>query len=113
MNISEFIQNYNLHDSLIEKVDYDEKNKIVTIIIDFCYWQQVGYTDDMPETGIIVVDFKNVSKFIFTSYQINSDEIIDVTYDETNGLSLILMNDILKDCVEINIYAETVNIRKL
>ena len=80
MTVKEFIQNYNLHVSLLEKFEYDKNNKIAKIRIDFCYWQQKGYKDDMPETGMIVVRFDNVKNLDFSPYQINSDEIIDVFY---------------------------------
>ena len=64
MKISEFIKAYNLHDSLLEKVEYDSEKKIVEIMIDFCYWQQTGYNDNDPETGLISSSLQMSARFI-------------------------------------------------
>ena len=40
MTLKEFIQNYNLHDSLLERIDYDKKAATVKLHVDFCYCQQ-------------------------------------------------------------------------
>ena len=93
MKISEFIKAYNLHDSLLEKVEYDSEKKIVEIMIDFCYWQQTGYNDNDPETGLISVQFTNVSAFYFIPYEINSDEIIKSDLIANDQIKLEMYND--------------------
>ena len=113
MTIKEFIQNYNLHDSLLEKVEYDSDAKIVKLSIDFCYWQQKDYTDDMPETGMIVVQFNNISTFDFPSYQINSDEIVEVVYKEGRGIIFTMFNDISSDYKDLAIDSENITVQKL
>lgn len=40
MTIKYFEEKYYLHDSSIEKRNFDEKNKKLTLTIDFCFWMQ-------------------------------------------------------------------------
>ena len=63
MNIKEFAEKYYLHDSSIEKINFDEKNKILTLTIDFCFWMQNWYKNDEPTNGKISVTFENILLF--------------------------------------------------
>ncbi len=110
MTISDFFSKYNLHDSLLENINYDEKRRIVTLEIDFCYWLQENYTGDMPETGMITLIFSNVIKFDYTPFSINSDEIISVNNNSDGKLYLEFFNDITEECHSLCIIAEQVEI---
>lgn len=110
MTISEFFSEYNLHDSLLESINYDEERKTITLEIDFCYWQQESYTDDMPETGMIKLIFSNVTKFDYTPFSINSDEIIGVNNNSDGELYLEFFNDRTEECHSLSIIAEEVEI---
>lgn len=112
MNISEFCKNYNLHDSLLESVNYDKEKEIVTLEIDFGYWLQKNYTDDIPETGMITLIFSNVSKFDCASFSINSDEIINIENVSENELYLEVYNDITDECHNLTIIATQVEIKE-
>ena len=111
MTINEFVNKYNLHDSLLESVTYDENTKKVILSIDFCYWQQEDYQDDANETGMIVVEFDGVEALNYHPYQINSDEIVEVL-QEDNAITLTVFNDILNDNVDITITAKNVFVSK-
>lgn len=63
MTITEFREKYYLHDSSIEKVDFDAENKILALTIEFCFWWQPWYDKSEPTNGLIRVTFKNVSRF--------------------------------------------------
>lgn len=110
MTISDFFKNYNLHDSLLESVTYDKKNKTVTLDIDFCYWQQKNYTDDMPETGMITLVFSDVKDVDYTPFEIDSDEIISVQNDSQNELFFEVCNDMTEECHSLRIEAQQVEI---
>ena len=111
MTIKEFIQNYNLHDSLLEGIDYDEKAATVKLYVDFCYWQQDGYTDEMPETGNIVIKFSKCADFQYSSYRINSDEISKVVSNNENEIVLTVFNDLSGKYIEIKIEASAVSVQ--
>ena len=113
MTISEFIKKYNLHDSLIESIDYDKNNCSVRINIDFCYWQQEYYTDDMQETGEIQIIFSKVSKFECVPVEINCDGIIDVRQTEDNEMYLEFLNDKTEECHSLTIAAESVSVSSI
>ena len=49
MTIAEFEEKYYLHDSSIEKIEYDATNKRLTLTIDFCFWMQIWYDKETKE----------------------------------------------------------------
>ena len=53
MTITEFAKKYYLHDSTIDKIEYDAENKKLTLKIDFCFWMQLWYEQGKPETVIL------------------------------------------------------------
>ena len=108
MKILEFIEKYNLHDSLLEKSEYD--GQTARLFIDFCYWQQDWYTDDMPETGNIIVTFGGCTGFYCPPFQSDSDEILSVSASE-NRLTLSIYNCPSDDCICITINAAAVSVK--
>lgn len=111
MTIGEFINKYNLHDSRLENITYDETTKKVILSIDFCYWQQEDYEDDMDETGMIIIEFDGVESLKYTPYQIDSDEIVDISQKD-NEITLTVFNDILNDNIDIIINAKSATVSK-
>lgn len=63
MTLQEFRGKYYLHDSSIEKIDFDAENKTLTLTIEFCFWMQNWYDKTTPKNGLIAVTFENVSLF--------------------------------------------------
>ena len=83
MNIKEFAEKYYLHDSSIEKINFDEKNKILTLTIEFCFWMQNWYKNDEPTNGKISVTFENILLFEYDnniSEKIFSNELDSEIY---------------------------------
>ena len=63
MTLQEFRAKYYLHDSSIEKIDFDAENKTLTLTIEFCFWMQNRYDKTTPKNGLIAVTFEDVSLF--------------------------------------------------
>ena len=63
MTVTEFVERYYLHDSSLEKVEFDADKKILALTIEFCFWQQFWYDKSAPTNGLIRVTFKGVSCF--------------------------------------------------
>jgi hypothetical protein len=63
MTLQDFRGKYYLHDSSIEKIDFDAENKTLTLTIEFCFWMQNWYDKTTPKNGLIAVTFENVSLF--------------------------------------------------
>lgn len=63
MRISDFVNDYELHDSFIKSVKIDDNNHRVTLFINFAFWMQEGYAEGTPENGIIKVVFYDVKKY--------------------------------------------------
>lgn len=78
MTLQEFRAKYYMHDSSIEKIDFDAENKILTMKIDFCFWMQLWYKKPEPTNGFIRVTFEDVCIFEYDddiSERIFSDEL--------------------------------------
>ena len=63
MTIEEFAERYYLHDSSLEKVEFDADKKFLALTIEFCFWMQDWYDKSEPSNGLIRVTFKDVSIF--------------------------------------------------
>lgn len=79
MTLQEFRRQYYLHDSSIEKIDFDAENKTLTMKIEFCFWMQNWYDKTTPKNGLIAVTFENVSLFEY------DDDIADKIFDELDS----------------------------
>lgn len=92
MTIAEFEEKYYLHDSSIEKIEYDATNKRLTLTIDFCFWMQIWYDKETPENGLIAVTFDNVSYYVYEDYDPSkffsdyTPEILQTKIDEDGML---------------------------
>lgn len=68
LTIAEFEEKYYLHDSTLEKIDYDAENKTLRLEIDFCFWLQDWYNAEELPNGYIAVTFENVSFYEYEDY---------------------------------------------
>lgn len=88
---------YNLHDSLIEKVNYFNNKKRLEISIKLCNWQQPSYKDSDPEMIEILMVFEEVEMFKLSidCYEFDSNEILDVVCvdDRTTKVVFLTEND--------------------
>ena len=91
---------YNLHDSLIESVNYDFQNKILDITIDLCNWLQDNYIESEPENIIIHMIFSDVINFDtkFLNFNFNSNEIFDVI-EINDNMTITLSQQLLKSAL--------------
>lgn len=123
MTITEFAKKYYLHDSSIDKVEFDAENKKLTLTIDFCFWMQLWYEQGKPENGYIAVTFENVSFFEYEQHEFsnileNLDTEIRTAEIDENGALEILMWEYLKK-IDDDIYpilkvkAENVTVEEL
>ena len=76
MTLQEFREKYYLHDSSIEKIDFDAYKKVLTLKIDFCFWMQLWYDKTTPKNGLIAVTFEGVSIFEY------DDDIADKIFSD-------------------------------
>ena len=76
MTLQEFRGQYYLHDSSIEKIEYDADKKVLTMKIEFCFWMQLWYDKTTPKNGLIAVTFEDVSLFEY------DDDIADRIFSD-------------------------------
>lgn len=110
MKLREFVKCYNLHDSLLENIEFDEQARVVKLTVDFCYWQQPDYKEGDLETGLISLLFTDVARFDREEHPLNSDEIIACICLDDNTLNLQVESDIIGNCHTIVISAGAVSV---
>ena len=111
MTLTEFLEKYYLHDSTVEEVDYDLKNKTVTLTIGFCFWMQDWYQEGEPESGTITAIFHNVTKYSCEGGNPAAPLAGILTAKLRNGdLVLAIMDDETGICFEMTIAAESVEV---
>lgn len=114
MTLFEFSNKYRLEDSLLESIAVNDRAGTVRLVVDFCFWQQPGYDESMPETGLVHIDFFNVKSVRYEGWKINSDEITQCIYDEkTNTLRLEALSDITYKTHSIYIKAASVSLKEM
>lgn len=114
MTLSEFNNKYRLEDSLLEKIEVNDRAGIVRLVVDFCFWQQPEYNEKAPETGMVHIDFSNVKSIRYDGWKINSDEILQCIYDKmTDTLQIDVLNDITYKKHSIYIKATSVSLKPL
>ncbi len=52
-----------MHDSSVERIEYDAANKTLVLTIELCFWMQNWYDKTTPKNGLIAVTFEDVSVF--------------------------------------------------
>lgn len=110
MTTKEFCNKYNLHDSLLQKIELNHTKKTAKLTIDFCYWQQKGYRDEEPETGTVFIVCSGITSISFGDHQIHDDQIVSCTTNTNGTITMITESDITKDYHTITISAENVEI---
>ena len=106
MTLDEFANKYNMHDSLINAITYE--NNTLQIDIDFAFWMQDWFIDGSSETGSLKVTFCNTS-----SYQHpDSLPLEDISILETSviddTITFALINDMTDEYLELVITASEV-----
>ena len=85
MTIKELSQKYNFHDSCITKIEYDNTQKVLSIIMDFCNWAQESYVSTDPELLCLKLMLEDVSDYTgpvgeIDYFSIGNSEIRDNKY---------------------------------
>lgn len=110
MTTADFVANYIMHDSLIDKIEILENGSKIVLWIDFAFWMQNGYSENNPETGIIKVTFHGVSNYMIPE-NVDWDEISILEMKlEGYSVKFALINDMTDDYLEININADHVSV---
>ena len=110
MTIQEFINKYEFHDSLIDTVAFDGESNKVILHIDFAYWKQEWYIENMPETDKLIVIFDGVCSIVCPN-DVSWEQISIIQASlEGDSIKFALMNDITNDYLEIIIKCESVTI---
>ena len=82
MKVSEIVSNVNFHDSSLIEVLHQNDN--VKLKIDLCIWKQDGYSEGDDELKEVVLEFTNVTEYMWDSEKLETDidydTILEVSY---------------------------------
>lgn len=86
MKPNELLATYNLHDSVIEDIRYVSDRNEVLIRMELCQWKQANYNESKPEMQEGILIFTQVKLFEIepSSFQINSNEILEIKLNNEN-----------------------------
>ena len=113
MNAKEFVERFIMHDSLIDAMSVDDGNATVTMTIDFAFWMQKGYCEGDPETGLLAVTFRNVTKLECPDELPFGDISILRVTEEEGSLRFAIMNDMTDDYYNLLIKAESIEVNTM
>ena len=118
MNIKEFDEKYYFHDSLIDKISYDENKRELTFVFDFCFWAQQGYKKEEKENGMLKVVFNGVESYDGPVGNDMSNWWSVLDGDIKDGKYHFFIEDVRKDVIDseyfdIYINAENVEVEDL
>ncbi len=117
ISLDTLIQQYDVHNSSIESMNYNTSSHLLEIDINFCFWKQSKRIFSMPETGIIKWIFHNVfhinhstnmDTLDFCAYHLAT--IIQSTAPSENELQLHLIHENTTDSSELSIGANSVEV---
>ena len=95
MKINEFINNYNLHDSILEKAINNSNDNTLEMEIELCNWKQSSFVEGQPEMLKLNFIFKGVSMFCTEpcEYRLDDDDILEVQLSNDGMLKIVTRND--------------------
>lgn len=112
MTLSEFVLQYELHDSLLEAVWVDRSARTARLEIDLCWWMQWWFSEDLPETGRVFAAFSGLEALRFEPGDGGSGQILKMAfYEAENELRLDVLSDDGRDVYRLCIRAKQVEVR--
>ena len=108
MTLDAFVERYDLHDSILNRIVYSEAEHTLTLLIDFAFWMQDDYIDGCPETGPVEITFYNVKEYRGPS-SIPQEQCSILNCDCINGrIKIGILNDITDEFYESLFWANDV-----
>lgn len=111
MTLEQFVNDYNMHDSLIDSLSVEDNGTTIRMIIDFAFWMQNHYQEGDPETGLLEVCFLNVSKYDHPENLPLEEISILKTSLKGNAIVFSLLNDVTDEYLEIEIVADQITVK--
>lgn len=96
IKLLEFFKRYDLHDSVIENIEYISEEMKLVITIELCNWRQFFYKNDEPEMKTESIVFLGVHFFQVEpiSLQINHNEILDASFVLSENIVKIVFTNL-------------------
>lgn len=112
MNLKDFYNNYEFHDSLLNKIDFNKENGILTMNIELCNYEQKNYKETDDETSIIDVVFKECKSYDGLVGELDSYSILETVLNNDDQITFNVMDDFNDDYYELHIQADSVEVLK-
>lgn len=97
MSISDLMENFDLHDSLLENAVYDPITNELLLSVELANWRQKDYEETEPEMVNGTFTFSNVTHYSTDpdSFTFNSNEIMDIRMMDINpnGIEIVTLDN--------------------
>lgn len=110
MKMIDFFNNYEFHDSLLNKIDFNKEKKTLSMNIELCNYEQKNYKEDDEETSIVDVVFSGCESYDGLSGNLNTHSILETVLNSDNQITFNVMDDLTNDYYELVVQANTVNV---
>jgi hypothetical protein len=93
MKPQEFIEKYQMHDSLLKGYVYSSIESKLTLEMELCNWKQAGYTENEPEMVDVKLIFQRVKSFKIDPENFVPDfnDILMAEPIELGGVKLVVL----------------------
>jgi|GEM_PF-765821 len=87
MKIATFIEEYDLHDSLLENISINGEKLILDI--NLCNWRQKNYSPEEDEMKVIKITFEYIQNYHLdsTNDTVDSDSILEISCTDVDSSS--------------------------
>ena len=113
VTLKEFESRYQLHDSYIESMSYDEKSTTLTFVINLALWMQKDYVEGGAENEVIEVTFHNVKDYECENGD-PAGEFVSIlrASSENNQFVIRFIDDINVGYFELKFFSDSVDVKK-
>ncbi len=109
MTISEFNDRYYLHDSVIDKIEY--QSNILTIYCEFCEFMQEDYKDSDYANSDIIIIFHNATFSLTQGFQIANAGVLD--HSVSDNMITLMLENYPDQYGELKITGDNIEVKKL
>lgn len=110
MTIKELFENYEFHDSLLTKVNFDVDKKELIMDINLCNYEQKDFKEGDDENIDIAIKFSGCESYDGLLGVLDTHSILETILNNEKQITFNVMDDMSNDYYELSIHADFVEI---
>lgn len=110
MTIKELFENYEFHDSLINKIEFNKEKRTLSMNIELCNYEQRNYKESDDETSIVDFIFEGCDTYNDLVGELDAYSILETVLNSDNQITFNVMDDFSNEYYELHISAKKVEV---